>query len=108
MASHDKQDLQSMTREELYEKARAQDIPGKSGMSKEELIQALKGSGSHDSGSHGRSSHDSDSHRAQGHSASHTRNDASARSGQGGGKGDMPSPRNASPQDYKNIPGNQT
>ncbi len=28
--------------------------------------------------------------------------------GQGGGQGDTPAPKNADPQDYKNVPGNQS
>ncbi len=39
-------DLQSMSRDELYEKAKEQNIPNKSSMSKDELISALSGSGS--------------------------------------------------------------
>jgi DNA end-binding protein Ku len=69
MASQKQEELQSKTRQELYEMAKEQGIPGKSDMTKEELIQALSGSqrggSSHQSGSHGRSSQ-----QAQGRSGS--------------------------------------
>jgi len=32
----------------------------------------------------------------------------SAQSGHGGGQGDRPAPRGSKPQDWKNIPGNQS
>ena len=35
-------DLEALTREELYERARAEGIPGRSGMTKEQLIEALR------------------------------------------------------------------
>jgi hemerythrin superfamily protein len=39
---HDGEDLASATRDELYEKARDADIPGRSGMTKDDLIAALR------------------------------------------------------------------
>jgi DNA end-binding protein Ku len=35
-------DLESLSKEELYERAQAADIPGRSGMSKRQLINALR------------------------------------------------------------------
>jgi DNA end-binding protein Ku len=40
--SSDSEQLQSLSREQLYEKAKSLDIPGRSSMSKPELIEALK------------------------------------------------------------------
>ena len=37
--------LESLTKEELYERAKAADIPGRSEMSKEQLIDALRREG---------------------------------------------------------------
>ncbi len=38
----DRRDLEELTKEELYERAQAADIPGRSSMSKDELIAALR------------------------------------------------------------------
>ena len=38
----DRRPLEELTREELYERAKAADIPGRSAMSKEQLIEALR------------------------------------------------------------------
>ena len=38
----DRRGLEELTKEELYERARAADIPGRSDMSKDELIAALR------------------------------------------------------------------
>ncbi|HEU4708644.1 MAG TPA: Rho termination factor N-terminal domain-containing protein [Methylophilaceae bacterium] len=106
MASHQQQGLQSKTRDELYQMAREQHVSGSSDMSKEELIRAL--GGSQKSGSSQREdSHSRDTHQASGRSESHSRGSSSA-PGHGGGQGDTPPPRGAKPQDYKNIPGNQS
>jgi len=48
-------ELSEMTRDELYEMAKEKDIPGKSNMTKEELMMALNKQGG--SGSHGKQSH---------------------------------------------------
>ena len=45
-------ELSEMTRDELYEMAKEKDIPGKSNMTKEELMMALNKQGG--SGSHGK------------------------------------------------------
>lgn len=41
-AASDEEDLESMTRDELYELAQQRDVPGRSGMSKSELVEALQ------------------------------------------------------------------
>lgn len=51
MADKKQEDLESMSRDELYEKAKEMNIPGKSDMNKEELLAALKNAGSHKGGS---------------------------------------------------------
>jgi DNA end-binding protein Ku len=36
------EDLSTLSREQLYERAKALDIPGRSGMSKKELVKAIE------------------------------------------------------------------
>lgn len=45
MIMKDNKDYESMTREELYEMAKEKEIPGKSNMTKEQLIEALQKGG---------------------------------------------------------------
>jgi hypothetical protein len=85
-------DLESKTREELYEIAKEEEIPHKSKMNKEELIDALSGKGGHEK--------QKESH--------HKEKKDPSQPGQGGGQGDTPAPKGAKPEDYKNIPGNQS
>jgi hypothetical protein len=68
----------------LYEIARDKDIPDKSEMNKAQLVNAL---------------HKADGDGGQSHQS---------KPGHGGGQGDTPPPKGADPDQYKNIPGNQT
>lgn len=97
MEKHKKEaskDLRNMTRNELYEIAKEENIPGKSTMHKDELISAIE------------NRHKGEKHESRKHG--HKKSDDSSQPGHGGGKGDAPQPKGASPDEFKNIPGNQS
>jgi hypothetical protein len=72
-------DPRQMTTGEVAEMARRAGVKGVEQMNKEEMLRAM-GKGA----------------------------PKSAQPGQGGGRGDRPAPPGTKPQDWKNIPGNQT
>lgn len=88
-------ELEEMTRDELYEMAKEREIPGKSSMTKEELIKALGKEGK--SGGQHKSESKHGSSKSESHGSHH-----------GGQKEKDPAPKGAKKEDYKNIPGNQT
>lgn len=73
------ENLQEMKTGEVMQKAREAGIENVEGKNKQELIDEL-GSGA----------------------------PASAQPGHGGGRGDTPAPAGTSPEDWKNVPGNQS
>lgn len=71
--------LQMMKTGEVVQMAREAGIQQPERMNKEQLIQAMGGG-----------------------------NGGSSKPGRGGGRGDTPAPKGSQPQDWKNVPGNQS
>jgi Rho termination factor, N-terminal domain len=92
-------EYENMTRDELYEMAKEREIPGKSDMNKEQLIQAL--SKAEDGGGGGKGER-KEEQKSEHKSGSHSRHSG------GGQREKDPAPAGSDPSEYKNIPGNQS